>query len=401
MPGEYYRDLASMIANCLQPDRIWYAKRLSGNDTLATGAHQAGPYLPKRLAFSVFPIMNSLPVLLNPEARLRVVVHSHKQSSNARAIYYNNKIAAGGTRNEVRMTNFGGRGSCLLDPDSTGSLAVFAFRPGTEAQSASADVWLCRNQTEEDQIQEAIGIVEPGFPRVWAAAEGAHLLDISATPCDIAAADLPEQWQTEYPSGSEIIAKTIELRPLPDKAVDDRLMRRRECEYSIFKSIETAIETPHIQQGFPNIDLFIARAQTILQRRKARSGGSLELHIKQLLVEEGFQDGQQPDFLFPNVAAYHDPAFPADKLRMLAVKTTCKDRWRQILNEADRIPVKHLLTLQEGVSENQFREMRAANVRLVVPEALHAKYPATVRASLIGLGTYFDEIGTLPLPEGP
>jgi hypothetical protein len=56
---------------------------------------------------------------------------------------------------------------------------------------------------------------------------------------------------------------------------------------------------------------------------------------------------------------------------MLAAKTTCKDRWRQILNEADRIPAKHLLTLQEGVSEGQFREMNDAGVRLVVPRALH------------------------------
>ena len=32
---------------------------------------------------------------------------------------------------------------------------------------------------------------------------------------------------------------------------------------------------------------------------------------------------------------------------MLAVKTTCKDPWRQILTEADHIGTKHLLTQQE------------------------------------------------------
>jgi hypothetical protein len=30
---------------------------------------------------------------------------------------------------------------------------------------------------------------------------------------------------------------------------------------------------------------------------------------------------------------------------MLGVKTTCSDRWRQVLAEADRIQLKHLLTL--------------------------------------------------------
>ena len=71
----------------------------------------------------------------------------------------------------------------------------------------------------------------------------------------------------------------------------------------------------------------------------------------------------------PPKADYQDPGFPATRLRMLAVKTTCKDRWRQVLNEAARIPAKHLLTLQEGVSENQFREMTESGVRLVVPNS--------------------------------
>jgi hypothetical protein len=63
---------------------------------------------------------------------------------------------------------------------------------------------------------------------------------------------------------------------------------------------------------------------------------------------------------------------------MLAVKTTCRDRWRQILNEADRIGTKHLLTLQEGVSENQYQEMAQAHVRLFVPEPLMIRYPKKV-----------------------
>ena len=67
---------------------------------------------------------------------------------------------------------------------------------------------------------------------------------------------------------------------------------------------------------------------------------------------------------------------------MLVVKTTCKDRWRQILNEADRIPVKHLFTLQEGVSVNQFQEMCESNVRLVVPKPLINKYLLEIQGYL-------------------
>lgn len=56
---------------------------------------------------------------------------------------------------------------------------------------------------------------------------------------------------------------------------------------------------------------------------------------------------------------------------MLAVKTTCKDRWRQALNEANKINKIYLFTLQEGVSVAQFNEMRAEGVTLVVPSPLH------------------------------
>jgi len=83
---------------------------------------------------------------------------------------------------------------------------------------------------------------------------------------------------------------------------------------------------------------------------------------------------------------------------MLAAKTTCKDRWRQILNEADRIPVKHLLTLQEGISVNQFREMTEAKVRLVVPIPLMDCYPEKVRPRLLSLESFIADIRRLRVP---
>ena len=91
---------------------------------------------------------------------------------------------------------------------------------------------------------------------------------------------------------------------------------------------------------------------------------------------------------------------------MLAVKTTCKDRWRQILNEADRIKRKHLLTLQEGVSEEQFREMKDAGVQLVIPTPLIAKFPTSVRPYLETLDRFIAEakglnLGTSSAECGP
>ena len=61
------------------------------------------------------------------------------------------------------------------------------------------------------------------------------------------------------------------------------------------------------------------------------------------------------------------------------------------------IPVKHLLTLQEGVSEGQFQEMREAGVHLVVPTGLHAAYPSPVRAHLISFESFICETRLLNL----
>ena len=92
---------------------------------------------------------------------------------------------------------------------------------------------------------------------------------------------------------------------------------------------------------------------------------------------------------------------PAYGLRMLAVKTTCRDRWRQVLNEADRIGTKHLLTLQEGVSANQFREMTDAGVRLVVLEPLVTKYPKSVQPHLQTLESFIGDVRLLARATRP
>lgn len=193
---------------------------------------------------------------------------------------------------------------------------------------------------------------------------------------------------------------------------DVRLVRRRLCEYEMFLSIEEAVYLPRITGGFTSVDGFLGLAQTILQSRKSRSGNSLELHAREIMTEEGLtagtefthrpviEGGKRPDFLFPSQAAYDDPAFPESRLRMLAAKTTCKDRWRQIINEADRIATKHLLTLQEGVSEGQFREMTEAGVLLVVPSGLHRAYPDSVKPHLITFESFIGDVRVLALPPG-
>lgn len=399
-------DLMDWLDEQSRPGVLWYLKRLSGNDTLANKSHQAGPYIPKDVLFDVFPSLNQQEVK-NPDLWFSLTIDSHPDVRDVRAVWYNNKFHGNskGGRNEARVTNFGGQDSALLDPDSTGALVVFAFEKEADGQPGSSRVWVCDHEAEEELIEERVGAVEPGRWLVWSV-DHSDLFTQPRKPtsCWLSPDQIPPDWLIKFPTGAEIIAKTVDLRPELSIDVDSRLMRRRDCEFELFRSIEEAVELPLIKAGFDTVEDFITRAQTILQRRKARSGRSLELHIREIFIEERLQQdrdfawqvtsegNKKPDFLFPSAEAYQNTAFPADKLRMLAVKTTCKDRWRQILNEAERIPVKHLFTLQEGVSENQFNEMTEAGVRLVVPKALHKSYADPIRPHLQEFESFLGDV---------
>lgn len=389
---------------------LWYVKRLSGNDTLANGTHQAGPYVPKDLLFRLFPAMNR-PEEKNPDVRFDLYLDSHADHREVRAVWYNNKFH-GGTRNEARLTGFGGQSSALLDPESTGALTIFAFVIRDDGSASESHVWVCRTEFEAELAEERLGSVEPAKLLIWSPSQGiVPDLFAKATPtrktCHLAPHEIPADWMTKFPTGADIIRKTVEMRPDIGLDPDERLLRRRTCEFEIFLSVEEAVELPTIRKGFDSIEEFVSRAQSILQRRKARSGRSLELHAREIFLEEGLTEGvdfahgveaeagRRPDFLFPSRNRYLDAAWPDARLRMLAVKTTCRDRWRQILNEADRITTKHLLTLQEGVSVGQFGEMKESGVRLVIPAGNMDSFPKEIRPELITLESFIGDVRIL------
>lgn len=380
----------------------WYIKYLSGNDTLANGTHQAGPYLPKSVVFSLFP---SLPGSkdLNPRIEFPARIDSASDiERTVTAIWYNNRILNQGTRNEARITNWGGAASPLLDPESTGSLCVLAFQQDPGYDSAFCRVWVCQDSSEEELLQERLRqSIEPGtWLFLCADGSGKSLLPHwESKECTPLPTDFPTVNWHSFPDSAELVDWSIQRRPMPGATPDHRLLKRRTCEFLAYQVLEERAVLPRVREGFHSVEAFVSYAGAVTNRRKSRSGRSLELQLARVFGEEALtysygevsEANKRPDFLFPSAAAYQDSAFPSERLRMLGVKTTCKDRWRQVLNEADRIPEKHLLTLQEGVSVNQHAEMVAAGIRLVVPRELHSTYPASVRAGLTTLESFVRE----------
>ena len=95
------------------------------------------------------------------------------------------------------------------------------------------------------------------------------------------------------------------------------------------------------------------------------------------------EDKKKPDFLFPSAEAYQvAPDVDSAGLTMLGVKSSAKDRWRQVLDEASKIPTKHLLTIEPAISVRQTTQMARAKLQLVVPRGIQASYTDEQRAWL-------------------
>jgi hypothetical protein len=175
-----------------------------------------------------------------------------------------------------------------------------------------------------------------------------------------------------------------------------------EKEEVLFRTLEKHQVELRIREGFDEVDEFMSYSLSVQNRRKARAGNALENHLEAIFVGLGINYSRtkvtertsRPDFIFPDIDYYRDPSYPAELLTMLAAKSTCKDRWRQIIPEADRVARKHLLTLEPAISENQTTEMRDAGVSLVVPASLHGTYQQSQTSWLMSLHQFVEVVKT-------
>jgi len=178
---------------------------------------------------------------------------------------------------------------------------------------------------------------------------------------------------------------------------DQALIAWWDREGDLLRIFERAIVGERIKEGFgDDVEAFIQFALSVINRRKSRAGHSLESHLKTIFDVHNIsyskgaktERNNKPDFIFPSIDAYKDETYPIDQLYMLGVKTTAKDRWRQVLSEADRVTRKHLITLEPAISKNQTDEMFAQNLQLVIPNSLHSTYMESQRNEIINLNSF-------------
>ena len=189
----------------------------------------------------------------------------------------------------------------------------------------------------------------------------------------------------------------------PDLAIIEWMDR----EEQLFRRLERRIVGERIASGFQNaagadVDGFIKFSLSVQNTRKSRAGLALENHLEAIFDACSIQfnrgaeseNGNKPDFLFPGQAEYREPSFPASQLTMLGAKSSLKDRWRQVLSEAVRIPEKHLLTLEPSISRNRTDEMQTKGLQLVVPQGLHQTFQPEQQSWLMNVGSFIELLRT-------
>jgi len=361
-------------------------KFISPNDVGTTGSHQCGFYLPK----SAWKLFTPNPPQKGQNSKSPAIIKwQDERITKSCVTWYGAK-----TRSEYRLTCFG-RDFPWLKEDKVGNLFVLVPTGNSNFLTFVLDL-----EEDIEEIQATLGIELYDNWTVYP--EGI----ISAKPVDCIDRcfhAFVDRLRT-FPSTEVFSQKTLDAITKCDKnfqafILDDQLMTLIESEYKLFRLAEQKLCQSDISRRFESVDDFLEVAATIMNRRKSRAGRSLENHVAYLLKQAKIPfdlrpsiDGKiQPDILIPGRRQYIDPAYPVKKLYVIGIKRTCKDRWRQVLNEAKRIPTKHILTLQPAISVAQLKEMQQARVNLIIPKRIQTNYPRAA-ITMLDLETFVDSV---------
>lgn len=381
--SEILNSAITKVAKC--PIRIlplYHCERYGKN-----GSHQAGFYIPKCAAALLFDTPG---VKGENKDKLVKVKWQDDFTTDSRFIYYGQ-----GTRNEYRITRFG-KGFPFFEEDNVGDLLVIAqqsedYYYGFVLQTdQDIDDFFAFFNLSPEMTNQLIDITQANTPEKRLETNIQELVSLYTNfPETIQMAKLARDIYNRIHKITD-----AEICQLPDA----QLLKWIDTEYALFRSFEEKIYAPIYSVPFANCQELVKFSNIILNRRKSRAGKSLEHHLAtiftaaQLEYEEQTvtEDNKKPDFLFPGGEAYHNLLFPTDKLVFLGAKTTCKDRWRQVLNEANRIETKYLFTLQQGISKNQLREMKHEHLKLVVPATYRTSFDKEFRPEIETLASFIE-----------
>lgn len=381
--------LLNSAINKVQNAKYAFCRFITANDTGKNGSHQAGFYIPKCAA----PLLFDTPGIKGENKDKMVEVKWQDDFiTRSRFIYYGQ-----GTRNEYRITRFG-KNFPFFEEDNVGDLLIIAqhneqYYYGFVLQTdQDIDDFFAYFNLSSEMTNQLIDITQSISPKSRLENGIKDIVDrLNEFP---ETRQMAEFAQCIYNNAHNITNKEICATP------DEQILKWIDTEYLLFRQIEEKVYFPIYSKPFSNCQELINLSNTILNRRKSRAGKSLEHHLATIFTAAKLEyeeqavteDNKKTDFLFPSSEAYHNLLFPSDKLVFLGAKTTCKDRWRQVLNEANRIDTKYLFTLQQGISKNQLREMKHENLKLVVPSVYRSSFDREFQPEIETLASFIEMV---------
>lgn len=225
-------------------------------------------------------------------------------------------------------------------------------------------------------------------------------LEVTVPACPSDEELMLEKYGRTFPTTKEMSALARSQVEVDMQKPDEVLVRWLDREEELFRALENVIISERLKSGFESVDEFVAYSLSVQNRRKSRMGFALQNHLSEVFTQQRLQftaqarteGNNRPDFIFPGEEQYHDADYDETLLVMLGVKSTSKDRWRQVLAEADRIPRKHLCTLEAGISIKQTTEMQRQQLTLVIPDSLHETYTTDQRRTLLNVASFINVV---------
>lgn len=378
----------SLAINSCINGKVSFTKFISANDAGKTGGHQAGFYIPVTFCNHVFECSI---VRGSSYEKFVEVKWQDEFTTQSRFKYY-------GSKNECHFTRFQKNFPFLTD-ENVGNLLIVS-----KINSEYYEAFVLSSDEEIDGFFAAFGITSLEtnqiLPKTTTLTIEEKLLNLFNEFILKLPVDFPPT--IELANGArEIFFKANKLpKDIVRKKPDNQLLKWIETEFELFKAIENDRYGDLIKKPFTSVDDLIKTANMLLNRRKSRAGKSLEHHLSTIFnIWNLSYDSQamtevkkKPDFIFPDIETYFSEPVGSKKLVFLGAKTTCKDRWRQIVREADRIPIKHLFTLQQGISSNQLKEMQSAKITLVVPSQFLSKFPKEFQPKIWTLEKFLNHV---------
>jgi hypothetical protein len=277
----------------------------------------------------------------------------------------------------------------LFRPDETNNLAGIVAAAGTAVEGQLLDLTALDPDADLGQFL----IVEPGQPQIADAIGATQTLfaDDELGPAVEGLRLTGARGIVELATVSGRIPGTIDMARAAEELLGDTatqlvdadryLVDVLQVETDLFFEIEKAVHETRLRAILEDggaVPEVLNWAMGVHQARRSRRGQSLQLHFARLLdarripytAQCGTEAGETPDFVMPGCTQYHAGAFPDGQLRMVACKSTSKERWRQVLNEAERIPRKFLLTLDPALTAATIDQMLAADLVPYIPEPI-------------------------------